>query len=94
MPAAAAENEPNASELEGQSEGFLLRHSKGLAAFAAAYLITVIIAGLLLTMWDEDEITLHILDALTKILQGIARLAGGWAIECENTYNKYVNALH
>jgi hypothetical protein len=45
-------------------------------------------------MFDEDQIRLEILHAITKFLQVLARVIGEWAIAFENAYNKYVDTLH
>lgn len=45
-------------------------------------------------MWTDDEIRLHVLHAITRILQTLARVLGGWALEFEQAYNEYVKSLH
>ena len=94
MPEEAGNYEPISTESEGQSEEVFLRGAATIATLGAAFFGTIIVSIVVSRMWNEDDIKLHVLDALIKILQGIARLCGGWALQCEHTYNEYVNALH
>ena len=94
MPESASGNEPISSNEEEQDKGFLLRQAPAIATLSAAFFASIIVSIIISRMWDEDEIKLHLLDILIRFLQSIARLCGGWAIECEKTYNDYVNALH
>lgn len=95
MPAEASENESGSCESKEDGEGLLFRHAGAVAAtFSAAFFGTIIVSIIISRMWDEDEIKLHMLDFIIRVLQSVARLCGGWAIQCENAYNEHVNALH
>ena len=94
VPTEAGKTESTSPEHQGESEGLLYNYTATIATLSAAFLGTIIVSIIVSRMWDEDEIKLHVLDALIKLLQGIARLCGGWALQCENTYNEYVKALH
>lgn len=94
MPETTGENEPGASESEAKGQGFLFRQSSTIAAFTAAFVGAFVVSIIISQMWKEDEIKLHVLNSLVKLLQSIARLCGQWALDCENAYNEYVNALH
>lgn len=88
------EIEPTPSEREAEAQGFLHNYTAAVATLSATFAATIIISIIVARMWDEDQIKLHVLDYMIKMLQAIARLCGGWALECERTYNEYVNALH
>lgn len=94
MPETTGGNESSPHECEGETEGIFYNYSTAIATFAATFFATIIISIIVSRMWDEDEIKLTVLDYLVRILQAIARLCGSWALECERTYNEYVNALH
>lgn len=95
MPEKASGDESSAYDDEAEDSRFLLRNSTTIVgAFAASYFAFVIIYLLMTRMWNEDEIRLHLLSALTRIFQALARTFGLWALECENAYNEYVSILH
>ena len=94
MPEEAGQNESGAHQSEGDGEEIFPHYATVFATLGAAFVGTFIVSLIVSRMWDEDEIKLHILDALIKMFQAIARITGSWAIECENAYNEYVNALH
>lgn len=94
VPEETGSDEPDACNSETEAQRLLRNYSAAIATFAAAYVATIIIAIIVSRMWNEDEIRLHILDALIRILQTIARFCGGWALACEKAYGDYVNALH
>ena len=87
-------NEPDAYDSEGENQELLFHHSAAIATLAATFFATIIVCLIVARMWDEDQIKLHILDALVRLLQAVARLCGGWALECERAYNEHVNTLH
>jgi hypothetical protein len=43
---------------------------------------------------NEPEVRLHTLYSMLRISRAIARTAGAWALEIEQSYNEYVNTLH
>ena len=90
----ASSNEPDAYDGEGENQELLFHYSDAIATLAATFFATIIVCLIVARMWDEDQIKLHVLDALVRLLQAIARLCGGWALECERAYNEHVNALH
>lgn len=94
MPKETSSDEPNAYYNEAKAEGFLYRHSTLIGTIGASYFAVVIIYLLMIRMWDEDEIRLHILAALTRIFQALARTFGLWALQTEQAYNEYVSILH
>jgi hypothetical protein len=94
MPEEASSNESSTHQSEEEDSGFLFHYSTTVATLSAAFFGTIIVSLLVSRMWDEDQIKLHILDTLIKMLQGVARLTGGWALECERAYNDHVNTLH
>jgi hypothetical protein len=94
MPEEAAGNESNTCNGEAEDQEFLRNYTATIATLSATFFATIIISVIVTQMWNEDEIKLHVLDALIKILQTMARLFGGWALECERTYNDYASALH
>lgn len=94
MSTEAGQNEPGAYDGNGEDQGILPNYAAVVATLSAALVGTIVICIIISRMWDEDEIKLHMLNFLTRVLQAVARLAGSWAIECENAYNDHVNALH
>jgi hypothetical protein len=94
VPEETSGDESGAHDDEAEGQGFLFHYSTAVGVFTATFFATIIISILISRMWNEDEIKLHVLDALMRLFQAIARLSGGWALECERTYNEYVNALH
>jgi len=52
------------------------------------------LALLVYNLWYDDEIRLHVLHATIRVMRAIARTAGEWALECEQSYNEYVDTLH
>lgn len=94
MPEKTVGNESSTYNSEEEDQRFLSRHSTLVGSIAAAYFATIIIYLLMSRMWNEDEIRLHLLSALTRIFQALARTFGLWALECENAYNEYVSILH
>lgn len=94
LPEETGRNESSAYSNEGEDQELLPSYSATIAAFTATFFATIIISIIISRMWDEDEIKLHVLNALIRVLQSIARLCGGWALQCEQLYNNHVNALH
>lgn len=94
MPEEAGGNESISPEREGEDQGFLLHNTTIIATFASVFFATFVISIIVSRMWDEDEIKLNVLHMLVRVLQAIARLCGGWALEFEQIYNDHVNALH
>lgn len=90
----AGQIEQPAPDSSTESKELPIRYATAITGFASLVLGCFVVGILVAQMFDEDQIRLHVLDTLVKILQAIARLAGGWAIECENAYNQYVNVLH
>jgi hypothetical protein len=92
VPDEASDVEPIPSEREESGPGILLYGAASIAGIAVGYFV---IGPIVVTMLnDEDGLTLHLLHAMTTILQTIARVAGSAALECEKKYNDHVNALH
>lgn len=95
MPETTGSNESSACDSQGENQKLFLRNPTIVGATVAASYVAFIVAYLLMShIWDEDEIRLHLLDTLIKVFQAIARLFGSWALECERSYNEYVNTLH
>lgn len=90
----AGDIEPDASNSSDEDQGILHNYSTAIAALAATYFAVIVVVIIVSRMWDEDEIRLHILNALMRVLQTIARISGGWALACEKAYNDYANTLH
>jgi len=92
MPAEAAENEPGAHQPEREDSDFSFNTKavrRLLGAAACVYLIFLFYG-----LWQYDEVKLHTLHSITRMLQTSARVLGLWALEFENAYNEYVDALH
>lgn len=94
MPEEASQHESGTHQHEGNIEETLHSYATLIATLGTLFVGTFIICIIVARIWDEDEIKLHVLDMLTRMLQAVARLCGGWAIECEKAYNDHVNALH
>lgn len=90
----AGKDEPGTRQREGTNEEVLPSYAVVIGVLGTALIGTIIVCLVISRMWNEDEIKLHVLSSTIKLLQGIARVSGSWALECENTYNKHVNALH
>lgn len=90
MQGSTGENEPVSSEDEGTTKDFVVEPFLwALQFFTVSYLVYT-----MFSMLSEDEVRLRILHAITKVLQGLARIIGSWALEFENSYNEYVDSLH
>lgn len=95
MPEKTGSIESSACDGEAENQRVFLRNPTFVGATIATSYVTFVIVYLVMShIWDEDEIRLHILDTLVRLLQAIARMFGSWALECERTYNEYVNTLH
>jgi hypothetical protein len=94
MSAETGGDEPSSYDSEEQDQGFLYNYAATIATLGTAFIATIVISLIISRMWNEDEIKLHVLNSLIKLLQGIARVCGSMAIEYEQLYNEYVNALH
>lgn len=94
MPEETGGAEPSTYDDQGESQRFLRNYTTAVAALATTYVALVVIFIIVSRMWDEDEIRLHVLNTMMRILQTIARICGGWALACEKAYNDYANALH
>jgi hypothetical protein len=94
MPAEAGPDESGSREPKGSTEE-ILRNYAGITAVLGATLVgSFVVSFIIARMWNEDEIKLNALSFLTRVLQTIAFSTGKWALECERSYNEYVNALH
>jgi hypothetical protein len=94
MSTTASGDESDARNREEEDQRLLYSNATAIATLAATLVGTIIICIFLARMWDEDEIKLHVLHSTIHLLQVIARLCGSWALQCEATYDKHVNALH
>ena len=86
----ARENEPVASESERKGPDLHLKYIIWFIRLAAASYI----AGMLWTIWQEDEVRLHVLHTWIRALQSMARTLGIWAIQAEAAYNEVADLLH
>src|SRR5215469_4764518 len=81
----SGENEPTTSETESTSPTVSPEIWFWIIRLAAIGYVT----GLLIQLWQEDEVRLHLLHGSIKLLQASARLFGGWALHIEHLYNQY-----
>lgn len=90
MPDQAGENESVAPADSGAHPNTTFHTFVWFVRIAAcAYLI-----GIVWTVWQEDEAKLYILHSWIKMLQGMARVLGTWALEAEAAYNEVASLLH
>lgn len=90
MPTEASSNEPIPPDIERKNQDLSLN---GIVWFIRLAAI-VYISGIMFRIWDDDEIQLHVLHGITRLLQTTARLVGTWALRVEEKYNKTVDSLH
>ncbi len=89
MPDTPAEDEPVSHEPE--------REAKDIAAELHAWLTrlgaVVFAAQVVHQLWNDDEVRLHTLYALTRFFQNSAAWFGKWAIRTEAIYYKAVDEI-
>lgn len=84
------EDEPNAPTSERESAYFSLDALKWFVRFATVSYLAI----LMYHLWDDDEVRLHVLHSIVRILHEIARVIGLWALHFEMEYNNVVDSLH
>ena len=68
--------------------------SPELLTWTIRLLTVAYISFALFQLLSDDEVRLHVLHGIIRVLQSTARLLGGWALNVESHYNDYVNTLH
>jgi hypothetical protein len=91
MSGPAGEYEPAPPADQRQDKVFL---SKSTPAWLLGVSTVGVLSYAMFSMWDDEEIRLHVLHTLVKLLQAVARVIGMWAIEFERAYNEAVDVLH
>lgn len=87
-------NEPVAPEYEQEPEPVSIQLSTAGIAKWARLVGIIYLFAFLVAIWESDELRLHTLNGMVKVLQLIARTVGALALRTEQSYNEYVNALH
>lgn len=90
MQDSASENERMALANEREEKDVAVATFIRLLGFALIFTV----AFSMYRIWDDDELRLHWLHAVMRILQEIARVVGMWALEFEQAYNEFANSLH